>query len=215
VIENSYPKARELAGLYLQAKQVVIKKGYGFEIDWQDTRNFTTLTESEFLQESAWVVLCTGMKELVIRRIFQNISASFMNWKDAATITENAEICESKAIAVFNHPRKISAILSLCKKVSELGFENIRYSIQRQGVDFLRTFDFIGPITCYHLAKNIGLDVVKPDRHLVRIAKATKMPDPYDLCCLIARMTGDRISVVDLVLWRYATLHPKYMKSFI
>ena len=214
MIENSSSKARELAGLYLQAKQAVITKGYGSEIDWQDTRNLTTLSESEFLQESAWVILCTGMKELVVRRIFQNMSSAFMSWKAAAPITENAEFCESRALAVFNHPRKISAILSLCKKVSEIGFESIRHFIQRQGVDFLRTFDFIGPVTCYHLAKNIGLDVVKPDRHLVRIAKATKMPDPYDLCCLIAKMTGDKVSVVDLVLWRYATLHHNYTQKF-
>ncbi len=83
-----------------------------------------------------------------------------------------------------------------------------------KGVDFLKTLDFIGPITCYHLAKNIGLDVVKPDRHLVRITEATKFANPHDLCSLIAEMTGDKITVVDLVLWRYATLNDQYVSIF-
>ena len=204
----------KLSEIYLTAKEFVISSGYGPEIDWQDTRQLKSLSESEFLQESAWVILCTGMREVVVRRIFQDISYVFMYWKAAVSITKSADLCESKALAIFNHPRKISAILSVCKKVSEIGFKHIQDLIHVQGVDFLKTFDFIGPVTCYHLAKNIGLDVVKPDRHLVRIAKATRFPNPYDLCSLIAEMTGDRIAVVDLVLWRYATLNTKYITFF-
>lgn len=211
---NCCSKARKLAETYLTAKETVITNGYGPEIDWQDTRLLTFLSESEFLQESAWVILCAGMSEIIIRRIFQKISPVFMDWKAAVPIMEKTELCESRALEIFNHPGKISAIISVCKKVSELGFERIRDLINSQGVDFLKTFDFIGPITCYHLAKNIGLDVVKPDRHLVRIAKATRFPNPYDLCSLIAEITGDRISVVDLVLWRYATLDSKYVSFF-
>lgn len=211
---KSCSKARKLTEVYLTAKEIVVLNGYGPEIDWQDTRQLTSLSESEFLQESAWVILCAGMKEIVVRRIFKKISSVFMYWKAAISITENEELCKSEALAIFNHPRKISAILSVCKNVSELGFERIRHTIHTQGVDFLKTFDFIGPVTCYHLAKNIGLDVVKPDRHLVRIAKATRFPNPHDLCSLIAEMTGDRISVVDLVLWRYATLNAKYVAFF-
>ncbi len=211
---NSPSKTRELVEIYLTAKEAVIASGYGHEIDWQDTRKLMSLTESEFLQESAWVILCAGMKEIVIRRIFQNISSVFMHWIDAISIIESAELCKAKALVIFNHPRKISAILSICKKVSELGFERIRNLIYTQGVDFLKTFDFIGPITCYHLAKNIGLDVVKPDRHLMRIANVTKFSNPYELCCLISEMTGDRIAVVDLVLWRYATINTGYVSFF-
>lgn len=211
---KSCSKARKIVEAYLTAKETVVSSGYGPEIDWQDTRQLTSLSENEFLQESAWVILCAGMRETVVRRIFKKISSTFMYWKDANSITESAGLCESKALAVFNHSRKISAILSVCKKVSELGFERIQHLIHSQGVDFLKTFDFIGPVTCYHLAKNIGLDVVKPDRHLVRIAKATRFPNPHDLCFLIAEMTGDRITVVDLVLWRYATLNDKYVTFF-
>jgi hypothetical protein len=82
----------------------------------------------------------------------------------------------------------------------------IREKIRNEGIDFLQTLDFVGPITKYHLAKNIGLDVVKPDRHLMRLAKAAKFPSPTDLCQSIADVTGDKISVIDLVLWRYSTL---------
>ena len=207
-------KTRKLAEIYLTAKEVVTTSGYGPEIDWQDTRQLSSLSESEFLQETAWVILCSGMKEAVVRRLFKNISTVFMYWKSAAHIIDNVKLCKSQALTIFNHPRKISGILSVCKKVSEQDFENVRHLIHSKGVDFLKTLDFIGPITCYHLAKNIGLDVVKPDRHLERITKATQFANPHDLCSSIAEMTGDRITVVDLVLWRYATLDDQYIPFF-
>ena len=41
--------------------------------------------------------------------------------------------------------------------------------MRTEGVNYLTTFDQIGPVTAFHLAKNLGLDVVKPDRPLVRM----------------------------------------------
>lgn len=60
---------------------------------------------------------------------------------------------------------------------------------------------WIGKITKYHLAKNLGADVAKPDRWLVRLAEAEG--DTVDgLCQRLARETGDRVATVDVVLWR-------------
>jgi len=201
---------QRLVESYLAAREVVISKGYAAEIDWQDTRCLSLLLESEFLEEAAWVVLSTGMRESVIRRYFPKISSAFLNWVSAATIVQNLTSCEATAVKVFNHPRKISAIGSICERIARTGFAAFREKIQSEGVDFLQTLDFIGPVTKYHLAKNVGLDVVKPDRHLVRWAKAANFKYPKDLCQAIAEITGDKLSVIDLVLWRYATLDPQY-----
>ena len=210
----SSAKVRKLVTVYLAIKQEVINRGYGLEIDWQDTRKLGLLSESEFLQESAWVILCAGMRESVVRGVFIKISAAFMDWRDAASVILNLELCKSRALAVFNHPRKISAIISLCSRVDEMGFDNIKEIINKEGVDFLKSFEYIGPVTCYHLAKNIGLDVAKPDRHLTRISKASRISQPQELCSLISAVTGDRISVIDLVLWRYATIDTNYASFF-
>ena len=146
-----------------------------------------------------------------MRRLFPNISEAFLNWVSAQEIAQNRKSCEAEALKIFNHPGKISAIGSICAKVAHTGFNIIHEKIRNEGIDFLQTLDFVGPITKYHLAKNIGLDVVKPDRHLVRLAKAARFQSPNDLCQAIANITGDKLSVIDLVLWRYSTLglqHP-------
>ena len=205
---------RELIDSYLTARETVVNRGFAAEIDWQESRCLASLSESEFLKEAAWVVLSAGMREAIIRRIFQNFSLAFLNWTSAEAITQNRRICEADAIKIFNHPRKVSAIGAICEKVERAGFVIFRSSIQSKGADFLQELDFIGPITKFHLAKNIGLNVVKPDRHLVRLAKATNFDDPRDLCETIAEITGDKLSVIDVILWRYATLNPQYIAFF-
>ena len=52
----------------------------------------------------------------------------------------------------------------------------------------------------------------KPDRHLVRIAGALGARSVDHLCRPLAEFSGDPVSVVDLVLWRFATLRTDYVE---
>ncbi len=98
--------------------------------------------------------------------------------------------------------------------MADEGFGKIRAKIASSGVAFLQTFPSIGPITSDHLAKNIGLDLVKPDRHLTRLSQAAGFTSPVDLCRAIADLTGDKLAVIDIVLWRYATIRPDLLHLF-
>jgi hypothetical protein len=55
---------------------------------------------------------------------------------------------------------------------------------------------------------------VKPDRHLVQIAALMGYENHTEFCEVISTSVGDRVSVVDLVVWRYAMLNPGY-KNFL
>lgn len=204
---DSYLHRERLADAYLGVRNYVIKAGYAREIDWQETRSLARLTEQDFLAESAWVILSSGMRESVVRKRFEAVSRAFKNWTSACTIAASRVRCEKEARKKFNHPAKIRAIGNVCERVAACTFPQIIKEIETRGIDFLQTFDFIGPVTRFHLAKNIGLDVVKPDRHLLRMAAVAGCSNPEELCRLIAEVTGDKVSVIDLVLWRYATLH--------
>ncbi len=199
---------------YLYAKKDVVQAGYGPEIAWQESLSLSTITESAFLSECAWVILNAGMKASVIRGLWGEIGTAFRNWSSASNIVRQRQACVNEALVHFNHPGKIGAIADIAEAVQSEGFEHVIRSIMRGGLEFLRTLPYIGPVTSYHLAKNLGMDVAKPDRHLVRITNATGYSDPGELCHVIASSTGDRIAVVDLVLWRYATLHSDYLSLF-
>jgi hypothetical protein len=203
-----------LAAAYFCAKETVIREGYGKEIDWQRQVSLNNLNESRFLKESAWVILSSGMNEVVIRKIFPKISDVFFMWESSETIYRHQSDCLESALTIFNNPPKIKAIIEIAKEISDVGFDYSLKSIKTEGVSYLKKFPYIGPATSYHLAKNIGFYVAKPDRHLVRVAKAAGYADPHRLCLDLAQIVGDDIRVVDIVIWRYATLRKNYLELF-
>ncbi len=201
---------RTLASIYLDAKRAVIDAGWAWEIDWQASIKFDRVTEPVFLREAAWVILCAGMKETVVRSRFGQVSDAFLGWCSARGIVEARRACRRRALSAFKNVHKINAILSVADRVAALSFDWIRTQLLEQGVSYLQRLPFVGPVTSFHLAKNLGLQVAKPDRHLVRIAGALELPSVQSMCETIATEVLDPVSVVDVVLWRYATLHSDY-----
>src|SRR5690606_28046899 len=129
-------------------------------------------TEGDFLRETAWVILCSGMRERVIRTIFPAISDAFLQWRSAREIVHTGADCSRRAQEYFRHTGKIAAILRAAEYLAENGVEEIRRRLSSEGHRSLTELPYIGSVTSMHLAKNLGLPVAKPDRHLVRIAGA-------------------------------------------
>lgn len=203
-----------LASAYMTAKETVIESGFADEIDWQHDLLLDDVTEGSFLREAAWVILSAGMRESVIRNKFDLVSSAFRNWASAEQIVVHKRECRRKAMAVFANERKIDSIIKVAKEVAEKGFAEIRSLLEVDGTRYIERLPFMGPATSFHLAKNLGLAVVKPDRHLVRVAKKAGYPSPDALCREIAKVVGDKIAVVDLVIWRYATIDRNYLQIF-
>jgi hypothetical protein len=205
---------RRLAKAYYIAKREVLSAGYAPEIDWQYSLSIEGLQEQAFLREAAWVILSCGISERVVRRKFPCVSDAFLNWETAHAIMGRRDLCRFKALGCFNNRRKIDAILSICEFVSSAGFSHTLNMIYSSGTAFLRRFSFIGPATSLHLAKNIGLPFAKPDRHLVRIAQSFGYTCVQQLCRDVSLLTDEPVAVVDIVLWRYATLKKMNVERF-
>lgn len=200
-----------LALKYSFIKNFLIKNGYQEEIEWQESVCFDQVDESVFLREIAWVILSSGMKESVIRNIFENVSECFFNWISARLITQNKEECFQKAVKHFNNKNKVSAIIFAAEKINEIGFCQLKSALIEEPFKKLQEFPYIGPITVYHLVKNIGLPYAKPDRHLKRIAKNEGYTDVQKFCGDVSKFTGDSKPVVDIVFWRFATITNEYL----
>lgn len=200
---------------YLDAKTYVLNSGYSREIDWQKSISFEQVTESDFLREIAWVIISSGFKESIVRKIFPGLSKSFLYWNNAQNILLSISECKTQALKIFKNTKKIDAICSIIESVASIGFLEVKQKILKDGIDYVIGFPFIGHITGFHLLKNLGVNVAKPDRHLVRISQVIGYTSVQDMCSEISNMTGDSIAVVDLVLWRYATLKKDYINTFV
>ena len=172
---------------YLDLKEKLILKGYAHEIDWAE--NVKPVKDSEsFLFEFAWVVVNSGMKNQVAKKIYKKILEAWASGK--------------KVHDVFNHKGKADA-MEMVKNNRQTIFKE--YLNTNDKLQLLKNLPWIGDITKYHLAKNLGLDCCKPDRHLMRIADSYDTT-PFDLCDAISKRVGDRIGTVDVVWWRSANL---------
>lgn len=198
--------AEQLATLYMTTKERVIEAGFADEIDWQEEVSYADLDESTFLRESAWVVLSVGFREAVVRDRFSEVSKAFLHWSCATLIMSHRETCRSNALAAFGNRRKIDAILRIVERVAAEGIDAIRTEIEGRGTAFIRELPFMGPVAACHLAKNLGVPIVKPDRHLTRMAAETGYESAESMCQTIAEVVGDPLSVIDIVMWRFATI---------
>lgn len=172
---------------FLQLRQRVIDAGYGEEIVWQEGLTPTNRA-GVFFREYVWVVLSSGMKNQIARIIEDRIYEAWAGGKPTSS--------------AFNHKGKVAAIDKVRGDMERYFFE---YQQATDKLSYLASLPYIGNITKYHLAKNLGEDVVKPDRHLVRIAKSYDTT-PFELCQKLSEETRYRIGTVDLIIWRAANL---------
>jgi len=179
-----------LLNFYKKAKEYCIQKGYRGEINFVGGRVFDDQTADDFLREYVFVVCNSGMKNQVAQKIFEN----YMN----------------RGISAIKHPGKHDAIKRAESEYKQW-FEKLQHSACR--IIYLGSLPFIGKITKYHLARNLGIDVAKPDRHLTRLAVIFHYDDVQKMCKFISDETGDRIGTVDVVLWRYCVLVPSYFET--
>ncbi len=206
--------SKRLAHAYLLAKQAVIDAGFESEIDWQNNIDPKMISESLFLREAAWVILSAGMRETVIRKVFPRVSHAFLNWESAGAISKQANYCRAAALPTFNNNKKIDAIIQIAGHVTSEGFDFVLKSVQQKGVDYIVSLPYMGPATSAHFAKNLGIIIVKPDRHLNRVAEKTGFKSPQEMCELISNYVGDNIAEIDLVIWRFATINKRYLEHF-
>lgn len=208
-------KSLDLLEGYNYVKHYVMNSGFQDEIEWQANVDFETIDESDFLRESAWVILCSGMRESIVRRCFKNISFCFLGWESAKKIVDLRQYCVENALNIFNNYRKINAIAETAKCLVDIKFNKLKIILKNDSIKTLQTFPFMGPITSYHLAKNLGLPVAKGDRHLTRLCSSLGYPTVQNLCEVISEKSGDSVSVVDIVFWRFATLRRDYIEEFL
>ena len=195
-----------IIAIYEEAKVSIIGAGYASELQWSASLGDYKLKELDFLREIAWVVLCSGFRESVVRAKFSYISLCFCDWESASAIVKNADLCIQTARLAFGHLGKLTSLVAIAEIVSETTFGEVVRRLADDPLAELMRFPFIGRVTSQHLAKNLGYPLAKDDRHLKRLAKSYAFSNAQEMCELISAHTGESVPVVDTVLWRACAL---------
>lgn len=163
--------------------RLVREAGYGDDIEWAQNCK-PPADADQFAREAIFVICNSGMRFTVARGIFDRVMACLKARKSAR--------------AAFGHVGKCEAIDDVWANREEW---YRRYMAAEDKVDFCGALPWIGRITKYHLAKNFGAQVAKPDVHLQRLADREGVT-VQQLCERLAEETGLKVPTVDTVLWR-------------
>lgn len=141
----------------------------------------------DFAQEAIFVICNSGMKNTVAKGIFDRCMGALTT--------------DTPVIDVFKHKGKVSAIEAIWadREVLLDMYRSRASDVER--LELLVSLPWIGDITKFHLAKNFGMNVAKPDVHLQRLADREGC-SAQALCERLAAEVGLRAATVDVVLWR-------------
>lgn len=156
------------------------------DIRWSEALASPTAPHT-FAMEVIFVICNSGMRYTVAQGIFQRCKEALLSG--------------IPVIEVFGHKGKAKAIEAVWadRDVLLQMFHSRANDAER--LELLEAIPWIGPITKFHLAKNFGMDVAKPDVHLQRLADREGCT-AQALCERLATDTGFRVATVDTILWR-------------
>lgn len=193
------PSSRLSDGLWLKIRDWMLENDPDVAglPHWSNNFVGAPKTPEELAEKIIRVILSAGMKA-------QSVKASSIRIVEA--IQNNAPVDK-----VFNHKGKSKAIENIWK-FRKSYFESLQ-KILSEGevsdlVNWCVSIPYVGPVTKYHLAKNLGADLVKPDIWLCRLTGISedlpaekKFADCMALAKSLAEKTGDSIAAVDSLLW--------------
>ena len=187
---------------------------YKDEFDRIAAVKFEDVSPEFFFREVQWVIGATGFSAAAVSKFFPRLIEAYGDWKVLSS--EEFEDVMKRVKGVCNNPQKAKAVWTISRQmnldIQQIGWDKYRDSLLNTP-DKLENLPYIGKITKYHLARNIGLlDFIKPDLHLVRLAKHFGFKDSVDMCQQMSDGSM-KLGLVDLCLWYFAshagTLHLK------
>jgi hypothetical protein len=153
-------------------------------------RGTTGLTAHQFYRQYCFVVLCSYWKEQYARK----------EWE---------KFFETGDFNVISNRKKRAAIIK-ASDMAKSWYDELMAREDKDKLEYIRTLPWMGGEALgYHLARNIGIDCVKPDRHMKRFAKRFGFETPLELCQHVKDDLGglEKVGLIDLVFWRTANLY--------
>jgi len=162
-------------------------------IDYYKKLNIINMENDDIYREICWIIYNSGFKYEIIKKYWSFIQNSLddFNVNKVALMIDNMDyyakyVCNKSG---FNNIKKAKWCIYNANRILELDKEKDNYDVFKNYLIYLSQKnrkeliemipnlinDFklkgIGKITIYHLLKNIGIDIFKPDIHLCRTLK--------------------------------------------
>lgn len=226
--------------MYKKLTELAIGEGF---FKWIDRRRNFTFDKiknkgDDYLFEALILVIFSGgFRARIVDAKWPFIKEAFADFN----IQKVADYDKKKIAQLLNnsniirHSGKIRATVKNAKEVITLQrqygsfanyLESFRDSLVSLAKDLNERFGYLGPETVWDFLKDIGFDAIKPDLHVRRIFwrlglinseepsyRTTK--EVFEVAKKMSEATGERLGVIDAVIWFYGADRPKEIKKVI
>ena len=182
------------SALFFALEKYIIDSGLGADKDSFETikerlHNPPILSANEFAEECIYVILAGGFRQKIAKRKFGEI----MDF-----IYAGGDVSEKKLLPIFGNVNKIRAIIKIWNKSKNYrnGFYELKTDAEK--LTYLATLPHIGEITKNHIARNLGINVVKHDVWIQRLESVFG----DKMFAQIEKATGLNRGYIDVVLWK-------------
>lgn len=183
---------------------------YKEDVERIGNTNFSEVSAEMFLREMCWVICTSGFNAKIVSKFFGRLYAIFKPFFDDCINdkTDDIKEVERQALLVFNNKMKISSIIANARWIGigihEVGWEYYRDTYLNT-TGKLQVLNMIGPKISLHLGRNIGIDSVKDDIHLTRLADKFGFTTAEELCTKLSEEHNMKKGIIDLCLWYYSS----------
>jgi len=198
---SEYLEENGVMRLFRRAEKFV-KENFPEDVEWSLRASENVDWDREkFICEYVFAVYVSGFRYSVIQGRMDSFRKVFYDWNLEKILRYENEV-KIGARKLVNNRNKINGIIRGLKILEKLDFDIFKGDVMKD-INTLKMFPYVGNIIKYQLARNLGYDVIKPDKHIVRIAEKYGL-DPFEMCSMISKITQYKVHTVDSILWRYA-----------
>lgn len=161
----------------------------------QRLSNPPVLSPIDFVCEVIYVILASGFSQKTAKKKYFEITEYL---KSLGTNVPDLEML----LAIFNNKNKMSAIKKIWINKNDLSRNYYQLQDDKSRMKFLLNLPFIGPITQNHIARNLGINTVKPDIWIMRLSNAFGYKDYHEMFEEVHKLTNYPIGYIDVILWK-------------
>lgn len=203
---------------YYEHAHEMCEECYSDQLYYYRVLRFEKVSAKDFWNEYIWCVYTSGFNARVVSKQFFDLLKAYNSWMTLATQNRWLEVARiNRNAAKYQAIRRTAELMHRYETTPQADWWQQFKHDYLETPELMRQLPFIGSVTCYHLARNLGLDAVKPDLHLVRLSDHFEWPDPLSMCMFLAGLYNERPGVVDLILWyaasSWGTLEIKYGRA--
>jgi hypothetical protein len=186
----------EVVAFFDKAIKCIREVGYQWEIDLVQNRTFDQMTVTKFRDE--YTFCCMHSSGLANNTVTKNLELF-----DAAL-----KRMDTDPFAKLPNKFLREAVREIWSRPSFYFNQILACKTDRERIKVIRSLPRMGgDASGWHLARNLGIDCVKPDRWMWRITTKYGYESPLDLALFIQKHRPEyRIGTVDVIFWRYCIL---------